>query len=134
MNSCPGQFDQFGGTRFSLGFTLPFRGKLFDITAATKEESATATNRILVALHKTEGASWFIKLTGDAALVEQQRIEGPAEEAAARIALGEWSVSSASGGRSALVGKTLKDMGYENVRNLGGFKGWVDSGGAVEKA
>ncbi len=40
----------------------------------------------------------------------------------------------ASGGRSALVGKTLKDMGYQNVRNLGGFKGWVDAGGAVEKA
>lgn len=39
----------------------------------------------------------------------------------------------ASGGRSALVGKTLKDMGYGNVRNLGGFKAWVDAGGAVEK-
>lgn len=40
----------------------------------------------------------------------------------------------ASGGRAALVGKTLKDMGYANVRNLGGFKGWIDSGGDVEKA
>jgi rhodanese-related sulfurtransferase len=40
----------------------------------------------------------------------------------------------ASGGRSALVGKTLKDMGYGDVRNLGGFKGWVDAGGPVEKA
>jgi rhodanese-related sulfurtransferase len=40
----------------------------------------------------------------------------------------------ASGGRSALVGKVLKDMGYGNVRNLGGFKGWVDAGGPVEKA
>jgi rhodanese-related sulfurtransferase len=39
----------------------------------------------------------------------------------------------ASGGRSALVGKTLKDMGFSNVRNLGGFKGWVDAGGEVEK-
>lgn len=39
----------------------------------------------------------------------------------------------ASGGRSALVGKTLKDMGYTDVRNLGGFKGWVDAGGSVEK-
>jgi rhodanese-related sulfurtransferase len=39
----------------------------------------------------------------------------------------------ASGGRSALVGKTLKDMGYTDVRNLGGFKGWVDAGGPVEK-
>ena len=40
----------------------------------------------------------------------------------------------ASGGRSALVGKTLKDMGYANVLNLGGFKGWVDAGGKIEKA
>jgi rhodanese-related sulfurtransferase len=39
----------------------------------------------------------------------------------------------ASGGRAALVGKTLKDMGYANVRNLGGFKGWLDSGGEIEK-
>jgi rhodanese-related sulfurtransferase len=40
----------------------------------------------------------------------------------------------ASGGRAALVGNTLKEMGYANVRNLGGFKGWVDAGGEVEKA
>ena len=39
----------------------------------------------------------------------------------------------ASGGRSALAGKTLKDMGYADVRNLGGFQDWVASGGAVEK-
>lgn len=38
----------------------------------------------------------------------------------------------ASGGRSALVLKTLKDMGYGNVRNLGGFKAWLDAGGPVE--
>ncbi|MBB5048816.1 rhodanese-related sulfurtransferase [Rhodopseudomonas rhenobacensis] len=39
----------------------------------------------------------------------------------------------ASGGRSALVGKSLKEMGYGTVRNLGGFKGWIDAGGEVEK-
>lgn len=38
----------------------------------------------------------------------------------------------ASGGRSALAGKTLKDMGYQDVRNLGGFKEWAENGGAVE--
>jgi rhodanese-related sulfurtransferase len=38
----------------------------------------------------------------------------------------------ASGGRAALAGKTLKDMGYTDVRNLGGFKDWVESGGSVE--
>jgi rhodanese-related sulfurtransferase len=42
-------------------------------------------------------------------------------------------VYCASGGRSALAGKTLKDLGYNDVRNLGGFKDWVESGGAVDK-
>jgi rhodanese-related sulfurtransferase len=39
----------------------------------------------------------------------------------------------ASGGRSALSGKVLKDMGYSEVYNLGGFKDWAESGGAVDK-
>jgi rhodanese-related sulfurtransferase len=39
----------------------------------------------------------------------------------------------ASGGRAALVAKVLKEMGYNTVRNLGGFKGWADAGGEVEK-
>lgn len=39
----------------------------------------------------------------------------------------------ASGGRSAMAGKTLKDMGYSDVRNLGGFKDWVEAGGEVEQ-
>jgi rhodanese-related sulfurtransferase len=39
----------------------------------------------------------------------------------------------ASGGRSALAGKTLKDMGYEKVFNLGAFKDWAESGGPVDK-
>ena len=48
-------------------------GKLFDITGATKTGGAQPADRIIVALHKTEGTSWFIKLTGDPALVEQQK-------------------------------------------------------------
>jgi rhodanese-related sulfurtransferase len=39
----------------------------------------------------------------------------------------------ASGGRAALAGKLLKDMGYQKVYNLGGFKDWVEAGGKVEK-
>jgi rhodanese-related sulfurtransferase len=38
-----------------------------------------------------------------------------------------------SGGRAALAGKLLKDLGYDRVFNLGGFKDWADAGGAVEK-
>jgi rhodanese-related sulfurtransferase len=40
----------------------------------------------------------------------------------------------ASGGRSALAGKVLKDMGYAQVYNLGGFKDWAESGGQVERS
>jgi len=39
----------------------------------------------------------------------------------------------ASGGRAALAGKVLKDMGYGQVFNMGGFKDWAESGGAVDK-
>jgi rhodanese-related sulfurtransferase len=38
-----------------------------------------------------------------------------------------------SGGRAALAGKTLKDMGYQRVYNSGSFKDWVESGGAIDK-
>ena len=40
----------------------------------------------------------------------------------------------ASGGRSALAGKALKEMGYESVYNAGGFKDLVDAGVATEQA
>ena len=33
-----------------------------------------------------------------------------------------------SGGRAALVGKTLKDFGYQSVFNAGGFKDLADAG------
>ena len=42
-------------------------------------------------------------------------------------------VYCASGGRAALAGKVLKDMGYTQVYNMGAFKDWAESGGAVEK-
>jgi rhodanese-related sulfurtransferase len=41
-------------------------------------------------------------------------------------------VYCASGGRSALAGKMLKDLGYANVYNLGAFKDWADSGAPVD--
>ena len=40
----------------------------------------------------------------------------------------------ASGGRSALAGQALQELGYRDVRNLGAFKEWVEAGGAVEPA
>ena len=40
----------------------------------------------------------------------------------------------ASGGRSALAAKALKDMGYDRVYNLGGFKDAAEAGFATEQA
>lgn len=42
-------------------------------------------------------------------------------------------VYCASGGRSALSGRTLKELGYERVYNLGAFKDWAEAGGAIEQ-
>ena len=38
----------------------------------------------------------------------------------------------AAGGQAALAGKTLKDMGYKNVFNVGGIADWVAAGGKIE--
>ena len=38
-----------------------------------------------------------------------------------------------AGGQAALAGKTLKDMGYKSVTNIGGFADWKEAGGPVEK-
>jgi rhodanese-related sulfurtransferase len=42
-------------------------------------------------------------------------------------------VYCASGGRAALSGQALKELGYGEVYNLGGFGDWVESGGLIDK-
>lgn len=37
-----------------------------------------------------------------------------------------------AGGQAALAGKTLKDMGFSNVTNIGGFPAWKEAGGPTE--
>ncbi len=39
----------------------------------------------------------------------------------------------AAGGRAALSGQALKDMGYDEVYNMGGFADWAKSGGDIDK-
>jgi rhodanese-related sulfurtransferase len=41
-------------------------------------------------------------------------------------------VYCASGGRAALGGQALKELGYAEVYNLGAFKDWAEDGGAIE--
>ena len=38
----------------------------------------------------------------------------------------------ATGGRAALSGQALNEMGYDKVRLLGSIKAWLDAGGDIE--
>ena len=40
----------------------------------------------------------------------------------------------AGGYRSALAAKTLLDLGFKNVFNLGGYQEWIDSGGDIQSS
>ena len=44
----------------------------------------------------------------------------------------EIMVVCAAGGMAALTGRTLRDMGYSHVYNVGGFNAWKEAGGPVE--
>ena len=41
-------------------------------------------------------------------------------------------VYCAGGYRSALAAKSLMDLGFRNVYNLGGFQEWIESGGDIQ--
>ena len=100
-------------------------------------------------LHKNKGAV-FVDVRDSAAIAESGPING-----ALRIPRGfiEFAADPDSpfhnaelnrdatiilvcgaGGQAALAGKTLKEMGYESVRNIGGFADWRDAGGETEAA
>ena len=38
-----------------------------------------------------------------------------------------------AGGQAALTGKTMKEMGYKNVKNAGGIGDWEKNNGPMEK-
>ena len=38
------------------------------------------------------------------------------------------------GGQAALTGKTMRDMGFRNLANAGGFPDWKSKGGPTEEA
>ena len=44
---------------------------------------------------------------------------------------GHFALICGAGGQAALAGKTMIDMGFRNVVNIGGFKAWKDADGAT---
>ena len=65
----------------------------------------------------------FIEFAAD----DKTKFHNPALDKSKRIC-----VLCAAGGQAALAGKTLKDMGYSNVINIGGFSDWKAAGGEIE--
>ena len=41
-------------------------------------------------------------------------------------------VYCAGGYRSALAAMTLKDLGFQNIFNLGGYNEWIENGGEIQ--
>ena len=100
-----------------------------------------------IALHGKSGAL-FVDVRDSAAIAKTGTIKG-----AARIPRGfiEFAADEASpyhnpimkkdaqiylvcgaGGQAALAGKTLREMGYKSVVNVGGFPDWKSAGGPYE--
>ena len=95
-----------------------------------------------IELHKA-GGTIFVDVRDSAAIAESGTIAGFIEFAADPDSPfynpeldkhSEFVLVCGAGGQAALAGKTLIDMGYEKVRNVGGFPDWRDAGGATETA
>lgn len=91
------------------------------IVDVREDREVAASGKAAGAIHASRGT---IEFKADASLPSHD----PAFSKDRTIAL-----YCASGGRSALAGKALVDLGYTNVRNLGGFNDWVEAGGAVDQ-
>ncbi len=86
-----------------------------------REDGEVAKGKIAGSLHVPRGLLEFI---ADA----KSPLHNPALTSDQHVV-----VVCASGGRSALAGKTLKDMGFSRVTNmLGGMNAWREAGFEIE--
>ena len=99
--------------------TMLDRGEAVVVDVREPNEVA-ATGRIPGSLNIPRGLLEF-KADRDAAAPERALLEGKAVV-----------LHCGGGSRAALAGKTLKDLGYDQVFNLGGFRDWVEAGFPVE--
>lgn len=84
-------------------------------------EEAAASGKVAGAVHASRG---MLEFKADPALPSRNPELSPEKTVI---------VYCASGGRAALSGVALQELGYEDVRNLGGFKAWAEAGGPVER-
>ena len=99
--------------------TMLDRGDAVVVDVREPNEVA-ATGRIPGSLNIPRGLIEF-KADREAAAPERALLEGKAVV-----------LHCGGGSRAALAGKTLQDLGYDRVFNLGGLRDWVEAGLPVE--
>jgi rhodanese-related sulfurtransferase len=104
--------------------------RISEVSAA--ETIATrASGARVVLIDVREDREWNLGHAAEALHMSRGTIESKIDAAVPRDA--QIVLYCASGNRSALSAESLLAMGYANVSSLtGGFRAWVDAGGAVE--
>jgi rhodanese-related sulfurtransferase len=98
-----------------------YLGKTAVAFVDVRESSERAKGHIPGSIHVPRG---FLEFMAD----PESPMHNPVFSSGKRLVL-----YCASGGRSALAGKTLQDMGITNVANLtGGMSAWSQEGGDVD--
>lgn len=108
-------------------------------TLQPEQAQAFVDDRQTLFVDVREPAEWQSGHVPGAVHVPRGMLEWAADPASASFKpdfarAGRIIVYCAAAGRSALAGKTLREMGYENVSQIGGgFEAWRKSGMPVEE-
>ena len=101
------------------------------VKQVTAAESLSDPDPGTVYLDCREANEWNLAHIPGAVFIPRGQIEGKVEGFIPRDKT--IVIYCASGNRSALAADTMQQMGYTNVASMaGGFRAWVDAGGATE--
>lgn len=106
------------------------------VPAVTPEEARALPDALIVDLREPDEVAATGKIEG-AVVIPRGWLEWRADPESPwhddRFALDRpVLLYCAVGGRAALAGVVLQDLGFQDVRNLGGIKDWADRGLPVE--
>jgi len=108
-------------TRIPGGDAIAKHGSSTVFVDVRDSAAITASGTIQGAVRIPRG---FLEFAADPAM---EQFHNPAMQKDAELCL-----VCGAGGQAALAGKTLKEMGYTNVTNIGGISEWKEAGGPME--
>ena len=107
--------------RLSANEAIPKHGTSGAVFVDVRDSAAIAQSGTIAGAHRIPRG--MMEFTADT----ETKFHNPALQKDADLYL-----VCGAGGQAALAGKTLKDMGYQNVTNIGGFGDWKEAGGPTE--